>query len=69
MTVVVICGDAGRRGVVLGNVVLLGVAVVRRGEHHGRLVRLRVLMVQVDHAPAAVRRNRHAGEEKEKQKG
>lgn len=36
------------------------VTVVCRGEHHGGLVCLRVLMVQVDHASAAVRRRRHA---------
>lgn len=73
-------GRRERRGVpldvVLGDgaaavaaVVLQDVAVVRRREHHGRLVRLRVLMVEVDHASAAVRPCRHAVEERERGDG
>lgn len=59
--VVVICGDVvDGRGVVLDGVALRAVAVVRWGEHHRRLVCLRVLMVEVDHASAAVRDSRHA---------
>lgn len=68
MLVVVIGGDsAGGRGVLLGGIVLRGVTVVCGGEDHGRLVCLRVLMVQVDHAPTAIwcRRYTAEGEEKE----
>lgn len=55
--VVVVCGDG--RGVVLDGVALRAVTVVRWGEHHGRLVCLCVLVVEVDHASAAVRGSRH----------
>lgn len=41
------------------------VAVILGGQHHGGLVRLRVLVVQVDHAAAAVRHGRHAAREKD----
>lgn len=58
--VVVVCSDpAGGRDVVLDGIVMWGVTVVFRGEHHGCLVCLRVLMVQVDHALTAVRCRRH----------
>lgn len=57
LVVVVVCGEGA--DVVLDGVSLRGVAVVRRGEHHGRIVRLRVLMVEVDHASAAERGSRH----------
>lgn len=61
MLVVVICGDvAGGRGVVLDGVALRRVTVVRWGEHHGRLVCLRVLVVEVDYTSAAVRGSRDA---------
>lgn len=54
--VVVVCDRAARGGnAVLDGVPLRRVAVVRWGEHHGRLVRLRVLMVEVDHTSAAER--------------
>lgn len=47
---VVICSDAyGGQGFAPD------VVVVRRGKHHGGLVCLRILMVEVDHAPAAER--------------
>lgn len=63
---VVIRGDvAGGRDVVLDGAALGAVAVVRWGEHHGRLVGLRVLMVEVDHTPAAVRGSGHTAEEQE----
>lgn len=57
MLAVVCDGDAAAArggGGVVGQGVLGGVTVIRRGEHHGRLIRLCVLVVQVDHAPAAV---------------
>ena len=63
MLVVVVCGDGA--GVVLDDVALRPVAVVRRGEHHGRLVRLCVLVVEVDHTSTAVRGGRHTVEERE----
>ncbi len=66
--VVVICGDvAGGRDVVLDGAALRGVTVVCRGENHGRLVGLRVLMVEVDHTPAAVRGSGHTAEEQEEE--
>lgn len=52
-------GRAGGRDAGLHAVVLGGVAVVGRGQHHGGLVRLRVLVVEVDHASAAVRGRRN----------
>lgn len=55
--VVSICGGCvGGYDAVLDAVVLGGVAVVCRGEHHGCLVCFCVLVVEVDHASAAVRR-------------
>lgn len=67
MLVVVMCCDViGGRGVVLA---LRGVTVVCWGEHHGRLVCLRVLMVEVDHTSTAVRGSRHTVEEQEEEKG
>lgn len=62
--VVVICSDAtGGRDVVLNGTVVRGVTVVCRREHHGCLVCLRVLMVQVHHAPTAVRCRGHTVKE------
>lgn len=58
MLVVVICGD-------VDSVALRGVTVVRWGEHHGRLICLGVLVVEVDHTSAAVRGNRHTVEKQE----
>lgn len=70
MLVVVICGDvAGGRAVVLDAVALRGVTVVRWGEHHGRLVCLCVLVVEVDHTSTAVRGCRHTVEEREEVEG
>ena len=71
MLLVVVCGDDGASGrdVVLDGAALRGVRVVRRGEHHGRLVCLCVLMVQVYHTSTAVWCNRHTVEEDEKQEG
>lgn len=54
----------GGRRVALDDAALRGVAVVLGGQHHGGLVRLRVLVVEVDHAAAAVRHRRHTGETK-----
>lgn len=69
MLVVVICSDgAGGRAVVLNGIVMRGVTVVCRGKYHGCLVCLRVLMVQVDHAPTAVRCRRYTVEEEEVEK-
>ena len=63
---VIVCGDVvDGRGVVLDGVALGAVAVVRWGEHHRRLVCLRVLMVEVYHASAAVRGSRHTVKEEE----
>lgn len=64
--VVVRADDAAGRCVVPHGVPLSAVAVVRRREHHGGLVRLCVLVVEVDHAAAAVRGAGHTGGEEEK---
>lgn len=65
---VVICGDgAVGRDAVLEGVALRGVAVVRRGQYHGRLIRLRVLMVEVDYTSTAVRGGRLAVEEEKEE--
>lgn len=53
---VVVCGYAARgREVGLDGVASGRVTVVRWGEHHCCLIRLCVLMVEVDHTFAAVR--------------
>lgn len=61
MLVVVICGD----GAVLDGAALRDVTVIRWGKDHGRLVCLRVLMVQIDHAPTSVWGSRHTVEEEQ----
>lgn len=62
MLVVSICGGCvGGCDAVLDAVVLGGVAVVCRGQHHRCLVCFCVLVVEVDHASAAVRGRRHTG--------
>lgn len=63
----VVCGDDA--GVVLDGVALWDVTIVRWGEHHGRIICLRVLMVEVDHAFTAVRGSRHTAEEQEEEEG
>lgn len=60
--VVSICGGCvGGCDVVLDAVVLAGVAVVCRGEHHRCLVCFGVLVVEVDHTSAAVGGGRNTG--------
>lgn len=60
--VVSICGGCvGGRDVVLDAVVLGGVAVVCRRQHHRCLVCFGVLVVEVDHASAAVGGGRSTG--------
>lgn len=70
MLVDAICGDtAGGRGVVLDGVSLRGIAVVCWGEHHGGLVRLGILVVEVDHTSTAIRSDRHTAQEGEAEMG
>lgn len=60
--VVSICsGCVGGCDAVLEDVVLGGVAVVCRGQHHCCFVCFCVLVVEVDHASAAVRGRRNTG--------
>lgn len=66
--VVSICdGCVGGCDAVLDAVVLGGVAVVGRRQHHRCLVCFRVLVVEVDHASAAVRGRRNTGNQTQTQ--